>query len=105
MKDIARSAMNIAFEYIAGVEQLDDDAKKSIDLYKHIVKRYKLKYNTLDVKAIGRSKGNNDMEIGLVMEGEGNVEAPACEPCESNDLDAFGKGNGAKGAPRPSLAC
>ena len=97
--------MDTASKSIASVEQLDDDAKKFIDLYEHIVKRYKLKYNTLDVKAIDRSKGNNDMEIGLVKEGEGNVEAPICEQCESNDLDAFGKGGKGTGKGKNDGMC
>ena len=92
LREIVWNAMDTASTYIASDEQLDNDAKNIVDLYKHIVKRHKLKYNTLDVKAIGRSKGNNDMEIGLVKEGEGNVEAPICEQCASNDLDGFQQG-------------
>ena len=77
---------------------LDNEGVKSEKLYKHNVKSYKVKCNTLDVKVIGRGEGN-DMEIGLAKEAEDSDEAPLCGPCspEKNDLDAFGKGGNGKG--------
>ena len=66
LKETVWNAMGSGSKEIASAAQLDDEEKKFDDLYTHIVKRYKLKHNPLDVKAIGRSRGSNDFDISLV---------------------------------------